>query len=414
MAERAVNPKGEWSQMTTQKVFVIDAQGKPLLPTHPARARKLLDSGKATIYQVAPFTIQLNRVVENPEGEFTIGIDDGAKKVGIAVINEKTQEVVFGGTIKLRQDVSLLLERRKNYRRARRERSTRHRKCRSRRKKGKGWLPPTIVQKKESIVRVVVDLKKVLNITSGVVEQGMFDVSSLAAGYKKSGKEYQIPDYEGRNFREKVLWRDGYKCQRPKCKSKDRLQAHHIVLRSQGGSDTPSNGITLCQKCHEQLHDGKWVLKKKPKMFKYPTHLQQGKWYLWDELQTLSLSVTRCFGFHTRFWRKQIGLEKSDVNDAISMVCRDYEPKICFRSYLIIPKRKKVWENNPTKTCTEKNGFRHWDLIKAKHRRLGVVVGSIRSLKKKAITLRTSFDDNFPVSYRKSRLLWRFNNIVYI
>ena len=400
--------------MTTTKVFVIDANGTPLLPTHPARARKLLDSGKATVYQVTPFTIQLTRVVPNPVGELTVGIDDGAKKVGIAVVNEHTREVVFAGTIKLRQDVPILMEKRKNYRRARRSRKTRHRKCRFNRKKGPGWLPPTIRQKKESVVRVVVELKKVLNITTCVVEQGVFDVSSLAIGRKKSGKEYQIPDYEGRNFREKVLWRDGYKCQRPRCKSKFLLQAHHIVFRSQGGSNSPSNGITLCQKCHEELHEGKWVLKKKPKMFKYPAHLQQGKWYLWDELQTLFLSVTRCFGFHTRFWRKQIGLEKSDVNDAISMVCRDYKPKICFRSYLIIPKRKKVWENNPTKTCTEKNGFRHWDLIKAKHRRLGTVVGSIRSLKKKAITLRTSFDDNFSVSYRKSRLLWRFNGIVYI
>ncbi len=95
--------------MVTPKVFVIDFSGKPLLPTHPARARKLLDSGKATVYQVVPFTIQLNRVVENPVGEFTVGIDDGAKKVGIAVVNEKTQEVVFGGTIKLRQDVPLLM-----------------------------------------------------------------------------------------------------------------------------------------------------------------------------------------------------------------------------------------------------------------------------------------------------------------
>jgi len=400
--------------MTTQKVFVIGADGKPLLPTHPARARKLLDNGKATVYQVVPFTIQLKRVVDNPVGEFTVGIDDGAKKVGIAVVNEKTQEVVFGGTIKLRQDVPILMERRKNYRKSRRSRKTRHRKCRFNRKKPKGWLPPTIRQKKDSIVRVISNLKKVLNITDCVVEQGMFDVASLTAGRSLFGTQYQVPNYEGRNFREKVLWRDGYKCQRPKCKSKTMLQAHHIIPKSRGGSNTPSNGITLCEECHLGLHDGQWELKKKPKMFKYPTHLQQGKWYLWDELQTAELSVTRCFGFHTRFWRKQIGLEKSDVNDAISMVCRDYKPKTCFHEYLIIPKRKKVWENNPTKTCTEKKGFRHWDLIKAKHRRLGTVVGSIRSLKKKAITLRTSFDDNFPVSYRKSRLLWRFNNIVYI
>jgi len=305
--------------MTTPKIFVIDLEGKPLLPTKKARARRLLDSGKATVYQVVPFTIQLNRVVENPVGSFTIGIDDGAKKVGIAVVNEKTQEVVFGGTIKLRQDLPILMERRKNYRRSRRSRKTRHRKCRFNRKRKKGWLPPTIVQKKESIERVVVDLKKVLNITSAVVEQGMFDVSSLAAGRRKSGKRYQIPDYEGRNFREKVLWRDRYKCQRPRCKSTSNLQAHHIIFRSHGGSNAPSNGITLCKTCHEELHDGQWVLKKKPKMFKYPAHLQQGKWYLWDELQELGLFMSRCLGFETRFWRKQIGLEKSHLNDAISM-----------------------------------------------------------------------------------------------
>jgi len=160
---------------------MIDLSGQPLLPTKKARARKLLDSRKATVYQVVPFTIQLNRVVENPVGEFRIGIDDGARWVGIAVVNEKTAEVVFGGTIKLRQDVPILMERRKNYRRTRRSRKTRHRKCRFNRKRKKGWLPPTIRQKKDSIVRVICDLKKALNITLDVVEQGMFDVSSLAA-----------------------------------------------------------------------------------------------------------------------------------------------------------------------------------------------------------------------------------------
>ena len=71
-------------------------------------------------------------------GSFTVGIDDGARWVGIAVVNEHAREVVFGGTIKLRQDVSLLMERRKNYRRTRRSRKTRHRKCRFNRKRKKG------------------------------------------------------------------------------------------------------------------------------------------------------------------------------------------------------------------------------------------------------------------------------------
>ena len=90
----------------TPKVFVIDKEGKPLLPTHPARARKLLRNGKARVKTVVPFTIQLERVIVSPVGSFTVGIDDGTKNVGIAVVNEKTKEVVFRGTIQLRQDVS--------------------------------------------------------------------------------------------------------------------------------------------------------------------------------------------------------------------------------------------------------------------------------------------------------------------
>jgi hypothetical protein len=31
--------------------------------------------------------------------------------------------------------------------------------------------------------------------------------------------------------------------------------------------------------------NGCWSLDIKPKMFRYPTHLQQGKWYLFSELK---------------------------------------------------------------------------------------------------------------------------------
>ena len=37
--------------------------------------------------------------------------------------------------------------------------------------------------------------------------------SSLAAGRQLEGEAYQIPRYQGRDFRAKVLWRDGYTCQ---------------------------------------------------------------------------------------------------------------------------------------------------------------------------------------------------------
>ncbi len=81
--------------------------------------------------------------------------------------------------------------------------------------------------------------------------------------------------------------------------------------------------------------------------------------------------------------------------------------------YNIKPKRQKTWESNPTKTCDEKCGFKHYDLVKALHRTRGIVIGSVRSLKRDCITLRTKWCDNFPVSYNKTKLLQRFNGLIY-
>ena len=393
------------------KVFVVDANGTPLLPTHPARSRRLLREGRARVIRVVPFTIQLNRVVENPVGSFVIGIDDGAKIVGVAVINEVTKEVVFSAELKLRLDVHRKMLQRSQYRRTRRSRKLRHRKPRFLNRGKKGWVSPTIKQKKDSILRVVEDLRKMINIEKVIIEQGQFDLSSIVAGRQLSGVQYQVSDYEGKNFRAKVLWRDRYKCQH--CNNVDDLRAHHILSKSQGGTDTPRNGITLCEDCHDKLHRGEWQLDKKPKQFKYPMYLMQGKSYIYDSLTSLGLEVWKCYGFMTSYWRKKIGLEKSHFNDAISMVSRNYLPKIRALGFVIKPRRAKVWESNPTKVCAEKHGFRHYDVIKARHRTRGVVVGSVRSLKRDGMTLRASFDDNFVVSYRKSVLLQRFRGLIY-
>lgn len=388
-------------------VFVIDAEGCPLLPTNSTRARVLLKSEKATVYSVIPFTVQLKRKIKNPIGGFKVGIDDGAKTVGIAVSNPD-KKVVFAANVELRQDVHRKMLQRSQYRRMRRSRNLRHRPARFLNRGKKGWLPPSIKYRKDVILRVLTDLGKRLNITSAVIEQGQFDVSSMSAGYKLTGKGYQQSEYEGNNWRQKVLWRDKYTCQH--CKSKDDLQAHHIIPRSEGGTNRVINGITLCKGCHDDLHGGEWFLDKRPRQFKYPAHLQQGKWYIFNKLKELFSEVKVCFGWMTAKARRVLELEKDHHFDAAAMMgCKAYRTQI----YFIKPKRTKIWDSNPTKTCIEKNGFRHYDLVRALHRTRGVVVGSVRSLKKNAITLRTSFDDNFEVSYKKSRVVQRSQGLVY-
>ena len=40
----------------------------------------------------------------------------------------------------------------------------------------------------------------------------------------------------------------------------DELEVHHIILRSEGGSDHPLNLMTLCKRCHHgRVHGGAQV-----------------------------------------------------------------------------------------------------------------------------------------------------------
>ncbi|QNL44679.1 HNH endonuclease [Oscillibacter hominis] len=52
--------------------------------------------------------------------------------------------------------------------------------------------------------------------------------------------------------RKAVYRRDGYRC--ALCDSTAGLQVHHVVRRSQGGTDYPHNLITLCWRCHAVAH----------------------------------------------------------------------------------------------------------------------------------------------------------------
>ena len=51
-----------------------------------------------------------------------------------------------------------------------------------------------------------------------------------------------------------VLQRDGWRCQN--CGAHEFLQVHHRRFRSQGGQDSEENMITLCNRCHQELHAG--------------------------------------------------------------------------------------------------------------------------------------------------------------
>lgn len=70
------------------RVFVVDKNGKPLMPCHPARARELLKRGRARVYRQKPFTIQIvDRTQEESELQPTrLKIDPGAKITGMVLV----------------------------------------------------------------------------------------------------------------------------------------------------------------------------------------------------------------------------------------------------------------------------------------------------------------------------------------
>jgi ATP-dependent DNA helicase RecQ len=55
-----------------------------------------------------------------------------------------------------------------------------------------------------------------------------------------------------KSLRQQVLYRDGWRCQ--SCGSMSNLEVHHKQFASHSGSDSKSNLITLCARCHASTH----------------------------------------------------------------------------------------------------------------------------------------------------------------
>ena len=312
-------------------VYVKNLDGKALMPTSNAKARKLLKQNKATVVRLRPFTIKLTYKTKT---EYTqsldLGVDSGYLNIGFSVLDEKKEYI--SGEIKLLDGMKGRLYAKQSYRRVRRSR-LRHRKPRWNNRvksKKKGWLPPSIRHKLDTHIKFIDELKGILPIKNITIEVANFDIQKMKDDLI-SGKEYQEGDMLGFwNIREYVLNRDGHKCQNPNCKHKDKkeqiLKIHHITYRSEGGSDRPENLITLCSKCHTPANHKKgkflydWCQKgKKIKGFKDSTFMSIVRWYLVNELKSKHNNVSITYGYITKNHRIEHGLEKNHANDAFAI-----------------------------------------------------------------------------------------------
>jgi len=96
------------------------------MPCSNKKARTLLKENKAKIVSYNPFVIQLKYATGESVQPVTVGVDTGAKHIGIAIGSEN--KVLADGEIQLRDDISDNMQARAILRRTRRGRKTRYRK----------------------------------------------------------------------------------------------------------------------------------------------------------------------------------------------------------------------------------------------------------------------------------------------
>ena len=315
-------------------IYVQDKEGNPLMPCRkPGKVCHMLKDGRAVIVSYEPFTIRLTYEPKHKYVEkITIGVDTGSKNVGLSAASSRNE--YFCAEAQIRSvEIKELLDDRRKFRSGRRNRKLRYRKPRFNNRvssKKPGWLPPSVTEKMKSHIQLIKLITKILPIAEIIIEKGKFDTHKLK-NPDVSGSEYQHGKKEGfENSKAFVKHRDGYKC--VCCKKKPdknrKLEAHHILPVSKGGSDDPDNLVTLCHQCHGKIHKNKLKLPRKfSARAKTVKSLRDAAFMnaMSDKLVELvraefpHVTVKTTYGYITKTKREEVGLLKRHSNDAFAI-----------------------------------------------------------------------------------------------
>jgi hypothetical protein len=361
------------------------------MPTTPTKARNLLEAGKATVAQRAPFTIQLVVSSGKHKQPVTIGVDLGAKTIGVAATSNG--RALYQGEVALRDNIRHRMDRRRMYRGNRRRRKCRYRAPRFNNRassRRKGRLPPSIQSKVDTVIKVVNRLATILPTTLIRVEVADFDTQAMQMGeIKLAGWTYQRGEQFGwENVKMYVRARDKHMCMYCGAVMPPNLEVDHIVPRSRGGSNRPDNLVAACHECNvEKANKTAFeygfpeVAERAKRPLRAAAHTQAGKTMLLKELEEVA-PVEMTYGYITKLDRKAMGLSKTHYFDALAIASRgksvvvlsDYEAMRAVakgayrrrkgdRSHLVASLPREVF------------GFRQWDKVTMAGDREGYVKG---------------------------------------
>lgn len=334
---REARPQGRSTASSRREhvhVFVLDKNGKPLDPCHPARARKLLAKGRAVVVNMTPFVIRVkDRTVEESEVMgVNVFVDPGSKTTGIAVArvdDENVRHVTHLFELEHRGGlISKKLKQRSNYRRRRRSSNLRYRAPRySNRTKPKGWLAPSLQHRMDTTMSIVERVQRYASVVGIWQELVRFDTQQLQ-NPEISGTEYQHGELAGYEVREYLLAKWNRTC--AYCDITDvPLNIDHIVPKAAGGSNRVSNLTLACISCNQKkdktlietflAHDpvrlGR-ILKHTKTPLRDAAAVNSTRWALWRALTALNVPVRTGSGGQTKYNRTRFGLPKTHALDA--------------------------------------------------------------------------------------------------
>ena len=359
-------------------VYILNKNNEPLMPTKRfGKVKHLLKEGKAKVIRKEPFTIKLLYDSTNYVQDLTLGVDTGSITFATAV-STSDNKIIYMSEVELRNDITKKMNQRRDFRRLRRARKLRYRKPRFLNRKNSiktDRFSPTMTSKFNSHIKEIEFIKSILPIKNLVLETGTFDPHLMKNPTMNRHWGYQYgPNYGYENTRAMILDRDNYTCQICKNKRKDsKLDVHHLIFRSNGGSNTEDNLTTLCHSCHVDLHDGKILYKKKGRKkgtLRFATQMNSIR----KQLLRHYPESTETFGYVTKANRFLYNIPKEHYFDATIIATSGNKP-IFITNILYIKKsiskgdyqKTKGVDRNITIPTGRVNGFRKGDKVKYKN-----------------------------------------------
>jgi len=398
------------------------------MPTRPQKARRLLQDGKAEVVQRDPFTIRLTVPSGKHTQPVTVGVDMGAKTVGVAAVGNGS--VLYQGEVQLRDDIHWRMDRRRRYRRHRRGRKCRYRQPRFNNRassRRKGRLPPSIKSKSDTTVKVVRRVASFLPISTIRVEVANFDTHAMKRGVSRLPSwAYQRGELYGEeNIKAYVRARDDYTCQYCGMVRPPDLEVDHIVPSSRGGTTTPNNLCCACHECNQRK--GKHTAAEfgysevqgrvRRRHLKAATHTQAGKTTTLEALADIAL-VETTHGYVTKVDRLALDLPKTHYLDAVVIASGGHRVELMgwYEAMRAVAKgnyrqRRGARSHLVASLPREVFGFRQWDKVQLPDGSVGFVKGR-RSSGQFAIA---DLDGNLvkgSITHRKLKLVGRASTLL--